>query len=99
VKRVPSHGGMARPQVANARGGLQVWRVAVNKQSRTADGCCPPAWGLGGGRISPYSKVLKHYNCYTGQGTWADSFERPKVQKMDKGFETWNVKSLYGLRS
>jgi len=36
------HHGMARPQVADGRDGLQIWRVAINilnKQSRTANKC------------------------------------------------------------
>jgi hypothetical protein len=40
VKWVPCHHGMARPQVADGGGGLQIWRVAaniLNKQSRIAD--------------------------------------------------------------
>jgi hypothetical protein len=40
VRWVPCHHGMARPQVADGRDSLQIWRVAaniLNKQSRTAD--------------------------------------------------------------
>jgi hypothetical protein len=40
VTCVPGHHGIARPQVADGRDALQVWRVAantLNKQSRTAD--------------------------------------------------------------
>jgi hypothetical protein len=40
VRWVPFHHGMARPQVADAGDGLQIWRVAaniVNKRSRRAD--------------------------------------------------------------
>jgi hypothetical protein len=40
VRWVPSHHGMARPQVADGGDALQVWRVAaniLNKQSRTPD--------------------------------------------------------------
>jgi hypothetical protein len=51
VKCVPCHHGMARPQVADGGDGLQIWRVAaniLNKQWRTADRGCLPAWGLGG---------------------------------------------------
>jgi hypothetical protein len=40
VRWVPCHHGMARPQVADGRNGLQIWRVAaniLNKQSLTAN--------------------------------------------------------------
>jgi hypothetical protein len=43
---------MARPQVADGRDGLQLWRVATNifnKLSRTANKKWNPAWGLGVG--------------------------------------------------
>jgi hypothetical protein len=57
VKWVPCHHGMARPQVADGREGLQIWRVAVNilnKQSRTADKRWPSSLGVGrGAKNSP----------------------------------------------
>jgi hypothetical protein len=40
VGRVPCHHSMARPQVSNEGGGLQIWKVAeniLNKQSQTAN--------------------------------------------------------------
>jgi len=39
VTRCSCHHGMARPEVADWRNGLQIWRVVANslKQSRTAD--------------------------------------------------------------
>jgi hypothetical protein len=43
---------MARPQVADGRDALQVWRVAaniLNKQSRTADKKWSSSWGVGRG--------------------------------------------------
>jgi hypothetical protein len=52
VKWVPCQHGMERPQVADGRDGLQVWRVAaniLNKQSRRPTGGDPPDWGSGGG--------------------------------------------------
>jgi hypothetical protein len=45
------------------KNGLRTWRVAVNtlnKQSRTADMGCPPAWGLGA-VLTPH---LKNLPCY-----------------------------------
>jgi len=65
---VPCHHGMARPQVANGREGLQIWRVApniLNKQSWTADMGDPPAWGLGEG-LTPHHKNQLVMRCYTG---------------------------------
>jgi hypothetical protein len=50
VKWVPCHNGMARPQVADAGHGLQIWRVAANKlnnQSRTADKVWSSSLGVG----------------------------------------------------
>jgi hypothetical protein len=52
VPWVPCHYGMARPQVADGGGDLQIWRVAVNilnKQSRTADKGWPSSLGVGWG--------------------------------------------------
>jgi hypothetical protein len=50
VKWVPCHHGMARPQVANAGHGLQIWRVAdnsLNNLSRTADKGWSSSLGVG----------------------------------------------------
>jgi hypothetical protein len=65
----------------------QIWKVPgniLNKQSRTAEKGCPPAWGLGIGLIAPYHK--KNYlvtECHKGPWTWTDSLnERPKLKKM-----------------
>jgi hypothetical protein len=55
---------MARPQVADGGDGIQIWRVAMNilnKQSRTADKECLPAWGLGVGLTTPRRKM---YACF-----------------------------------
>jgi hypothetical protein len=52
VKWVPCHHGMARPQVADGGGGLQIWRVDANiliKQSLTADKGWPSSLGIGRG--------------------------------------------------
>jgi hypothetical protein len=52
VRWVPCYHGTARPQVADGKDGLQIWRVAantLNKQSRTADKGGTSAWGLGVG--------------------------------------------------
>jgi hypothetical protein len=46
VRWVLCHQGMARPQVADGGDALQVWRLAANKQSHTADMGGPAAWGL-----------------------------------------------------
>jgi hypothetical protein len=54
---------MARPQVADGGDTFQVWRVAaniLNKQSRTADGGGPLAWGLGVG-LTTHRKKLACY--------------------------------------
>jgi hypothetical protein len=59
VSWVPCHHGMARPQVADGGDGLQIWRVAANifnKQSRSVDKGCPPAWGLGVGATYCYER-------------------------------------------
>jgi hypothetical protein len=43
--------GMARPQVADGKDGLQIWRVVaniLNKQSRTADKGWYSSLGVGG---------------------------------------------------
>jgi hypothetical protein len=50
VRWVPCHHDMARPQVADGGGALQVWRVAANllkKQSRTADEGWSSTLGVG----------------------------------------------------
>jgi hypothetical protein len=52
VRWAPCHHGMARPQVADGRNGLQIWRVAaniLNKQSRTADEGRSSSFGVGRG--------------------------------------------------
>jgi hypothetical protein len=49
---VPCHHAMARPQVADAGEGLQIWRVAaniLNKQSRTTDKGWSSSLGLAWG--------------------------------------------------
>jgi hypothetical protein len=70
---------MGRPQAADGRHGLQIWRVApniLNKQSRTAD----LGW-----------LAMK---CHKGTWTdYLD--KRPKLRKMGLRFGTWNVRSLY----
>jgi hypothetical protein len=56
VKWVPYHQGMARPQVANGKEGLQIRRVAVNipnKQSRAADKGWSSNLGVGRGACIP----------------------------------------------
>jgi hypothetical protein len=65
-KWFPYHHVMARPQVPDKWGGLQVWRVAahiLNKQCGQLAGGVPPAWGLGGGRTPPPPPV-KPLICY-----------------------------------
>jgi hypothetical protein len=54
---------MARPQVADRKDGLKIWRVAaniLNKQSRTADRGGPPVSGLSWGLTTP---TVKNYIC------------------------------------
>jgi hypothetical protein len=49
---VPSHHGIACPQVVDGEDGLQIWRVAaniLNKQSRTADKGWSFSLGVGSG--------------------------------------------------
>jgi hypothetical protein len=56
---VPCQHGMARPQVANAGDGLQIWKVTgniLNKQSRAADKGWSSSWGLG---VGPTTRHLK----------------------------------------
>jgi hypothetical protein len=50
---------MALPQVADGGDGFRIWKVAaniLNKQLRTADKECPPAWRLGVGLTTPHRK-------------------------------------------
>jgi hypothetical protein len=52
VECVPCHHSMARPQFADARDGLQKWRVAaniLNKQSWPTDRGCEVSWEVWGG--------------------------------------------------
>jgi hypothetical protein len=51
---------MARPQVADGGGGLQIWRVAayiLNKQVRTADRGCLSSLGLAGEATTSHRKT------------------------------------------
>jgi hypothetical protein len=54
----PCHHGMARPQVADRKNGLQIWRLAaniLNKQSRTADNWSSSLGvGRGGNKVSSF---------------------------------------------
>ena len=77
-----------------------VWRVAgniLNKQFQTAK----KGWSssLGVGRGAKQLVTLKtYYVTKYLQGkpcTWTDSLVRPKQQKRDLRFGTWNVRSLY----
>jgi hypothetical protein len=59
VRWVACHHGMERPQVSDAGGSLQFWRVAaniLNKQSRTADKRWSFSLGLGVGLSTPHHK-------------------------------------------
>jgi hypothetical protein len=50
IESIPCHHGMARPQVADGKDALQVWKVAaniLNKQSRTADKGWSSSLGVG----------------------------------------------------
>ena len=45
-----------------------IWRVAaniLNKQSRTANKGCPPAWGLGKVPTTPQGKNVSCYKIFT----------------------------------
>jgi len=56
--------GMACPWVADRGDGFHTWRAAVNilnKQSQTANGMGPTAWGLGKGLITPHCKETACY--------------------------------------
>jgi hypothetical protein len=85
VRWVPCHHGMARPQVADGDG-LQIWTVAeniFNKQSRTADGGGPPAWGLDVGLTTPTVKNEFVTKRHKRPRTWTDSLDKqPKIKKM-----------------
>jgi hypothetical protein len=70
VKWVPCHHGVARPQVADGRDGLQIGRAAANiatTQSRIADKGCPPPWRSGDGLTTPHRKN-KSRNATKGLG-------------------------------
>jgi len=56
VRWVPSHHGMARPEVADEGECLQIWKEAVNilnKQLRTADKGWSSSLGVGRGADNP----------------------------------------------
>ena len=73
-----------------------IWRVAdniLNRQLRTANNDCPPAWGL--------SKVLttprRNWSCYKSDHlprAWTAPLVQTKQWKMDMRFGTWedNIK-------
>jgi hypothetical protein len=89
---------MARPQVADGGGGLQIWRVAVNilnKQPRTADKgwCSSLRMGVG---LTTHSKNKLVTKDHKKPRTWTDSSDnRPNGKKMDMRFGTWNARSMY----
>jgi hypothetical protein len=63
VNVIPCHHGMARPRVAAAGDGLQIWRVAaiiLNKQSRTVDKGWSPNLVLGEGLTTPHCYEMLH---------------------------------------
>ncbi|KAJ4430131.1 hypothetical protein ANN_22341 [Periplaneta americana] len=80
----PYHHGMARPQVADRRDGLQIWRVAaniLNKQSWTADK------GLGEGLTTHHRKKQLVTNPYNKRWNGTDSLARPQQRNKVMRFE------------
>jgi hypothetical protein len=88
---------MARLQFADAREGLQIWRVAaniLNKQSQTADKGWSSSFGLGVG-LQLTVKIYDVTKCFKAPETWNDSLARLRQWKQGMRFGTWNVWSLY----
>jgi hypothetical protein len=80
VKRVPCLHGMARPQVADGRDSLQIWRVAaniLNKQLLTADKGLSSSWGVEheADNSSPHKNKL-FTKCHKAPRTWTESFDK-----------------------
>jgi hypothetical protein len=70
----------------------------LNKQLQTANKGGPLAWGLDSGLTTPHGKEQHLMKCCTQPWTWADSVERPKQQKINMTFGTWNVYKSGSLR-
>jgi hypothetical protein len=95
---------MERPQLADARYGLQIWRVAANifnKQSRTDDNGWSSSSGDGRGAkeiLTVKNKFAMKYHKKTR--TWTNSLDkRPMRKKMDMRFGTWNIRSMHSAGS
>jgi len=91
VKWVPCHHGIARPQVADGREGLQIQRVAeniLNKQSRTVDKGWSSSLKVGCGATQPLivKKKLRNVSKRLGSGLilWHDLSN-------GKGHEIWTL--------
>jgi hypothetical protein len=73
VRCVPCHHGMARPQVVDEGGGLQIWRVAaniVNKQLQTADKGLSSSlgWAWGKQLLTVKNKLVRKFIRSLGHG-------------------------------
>jgi hypothetical protein len=102
VRRVPCHHGIARPQVAYRRDGLQIWRVAaniLNKESRTADmEWASSFWvGCGANNSSPYKvSLLQKITRSFGPGRISLD-KQPKRKKINMILERQDGMVLIGL--
>jgi hypothetical protein len=75
----PCHYSMARPQVADGRDRLQLWRLAaniLNKQPRTNDKGWSSSLGVGRGANNSLTVKSKFVTkSYTKPRTWTDSLD------------------------
>jgi hypothetical protein len=93
VKWVPCHHITARPQVAEGRDGLHIWRLAaniLNKQSRTAEKEWSSSLGVGWGLATPHRKkqhVTTIQKPFRGpRYRWEDNI---KINLREIGLEVW----------
>jgi hypothetical protein len=103
VRWVPCHHGMARPQFVDYWEGPQIWRAAaniLNKQLRLARKGWTSWLGLGAELTTAHRKNKLVTKDHKKPQTWTDSLDkRPKRNKMDMRFCTWNVRSMYRAAS
>jgi hypothetical protein len=81
------------PQVVKRGNGLQIWRETVNilnKKSWTDDKGCSSRLGVQQLITVNTQLVTK---CYKGLQTWM-FLDRPRQQKRDTRFKTWDVVSI-----